>query len=123
MGDGSFGMTMRGTKPGLATHFKKVLKHAELQGKLLVVSVDEAYTSKVCSRCQVKEMENMKIGADSRLHSVLTCKGCNTVWNRDVNAANNIFSLAARAIDGLPRPAIFCRPPTTSVAATTTTTT
>jgi hypothetical protein len=50
MGNGSFGMTMRGTKPGLATHFKKVLKHAELQGKLLVVSVDEAYTSKVMNK-------------------------------------------------------------------------
>jgi hypothetical protein len=50
MGNGSFEMTMRGTKPGLATHFKKILKHAELQGKLLVVSVDEAYTSKVMNK-------------------------------------------------------------------------
>jgi hypothetical protein len=47
MGDGSFGMTMRGTKPGLVDQMKKALKRAEMQGKLVVVPVNESYTSKV----------------------------------------------------------------------------
>ncbi|SAM06016.1 hypothetical protein [Absidia glauca] len=60
-------------------------------------------------------MENMKIDGDSRLHSVL--QPLHTECNRDVNAANYIYSLAARAIDGLPRPPFSVAFPPTSAAA------
>lgn len=42
-------MTMRGTKSGMSSHVKKVLKRAELKGKLVLVPVNESYTSKVGS--------------------------------------------------------------------------
>ncbi|SAL98421.1 hypothetical protein [Absidia glauca] len=110
MGDGSFAMTMRGTKPGMASRVKKVLKRAELEGKLVLVPVNESYTSKICSKCLTNNQENKVLEDGSRLHSVLVCKDCNTVWNRDINACNNIFFLATEEIAKRSRPSVFCHP-------------
>jgi hypothetical protein len=50
IGDGSFGMTMRGTLPGMVSRVKRVFKKAEHDGKMVVTLVNEAYTSKVIKK-------------------------------------------------------------------------
>ena len=50
-----------------------------------VVTVDEAYTSQICSICGFKDKS-------SRKHRGLyVCKGCGSVLNADVNGARNIL--------------------------------
>ncbi|ORZ18509.1 hypothetical protein BCR42DRAFT_449689 [Absidia repens] len=108
-------MTMRGTVPGMVARLRRTLKKAEQKHLLVMVQVNEAYTSKVCSKCYTKNMVNKKIDdGDYRLHSVLVCSDCNTTWNRDVNACNNIHHLAICLSQGADRPSIFCRPTTSN---------
>ena len=44
-GDGQFADTMRGTVPSMAKRCNKLLKHAEYQGRLVMVAADEFKTS------------------------------------------------------------------------------
>jgi transposase len=41
--------------------------------------------------------------------SVTRCKNCQTVWNRDVNGATNIWKIALYTIHGQERPEYLCR--------------
>ena len=43
------------------------------------------------------------------VHGAVSCKNCEAVWNRDVNAATNIFRIEKCAIEGLERPKYLCR--------------
>jgi transposase len=58
------------------------------------VSVDEYLTSQICNKCKYKQLNNISVtGSKRRVHSVLKCKSCGTVWNRDVNSALNIYGI------------------------------
>jgi hypothetical protein len=58
------------------------------------VSVDEYLTGQICNKCKYKQLNNISItGAKRRVHSVLKCESCGTVWNRDVNSALNIYDI------------------------------
>ncbi|KAK9717643.1 hypothetical protein K7432_006042 [Basidiobolus ranarum] len=43
------------------------------------------------------------------LHSVLACQSCGMLWNRDVNAAENIHNISHEILSGKVRPSPFCR--------------
>ncbi|KAI8364209.1 hypothetical protein BD560DRAFT_436828 [Blakeslea trispora] len=48
-----------------------------------------------------------------RVHTILECESCRTVWNRDVNAAKNIHHVSTyQANHNNERPPIFQRPST-----------
>ncbi|ORX58111.1 hypothetical protein DM01DRAFT_1333776 [Hesseltinella vesiculosa] len=48
------------------------------------------------------------------LWSVLQCQHCKINWDRDKLASWNMLRLGKTALQGLPRPALFCPPRSTS---------
>ena len=92
-GDGSFSPTMRGKIAGVSRVLLRALRRHDRLGHLVLVSVPEFRSSRVCSRCQGMFLENVRDRGDT-LHAVLRCKNCDTTWNRDVNAARNLRAIA-----------------------------
>ena len=85
-----------------------------------VYLVDEDLTSKKCSKCndeadgnciKFKYMRNPRPWRhDIRLvWGLVECEHCHQYWNRDANAATNIYNIASNAIQGLPRPQYLTR--------------
>ena len=100
-----------------------------------IKSVDEYMTSQLDSNnlvklvnMRAKTVKKMRDGSkverlNNKVHKVLHCKpsdGCKllacteTTWNRDVNASRNIMKLFLHELNGLARPAAFCRPEKTA---------
>ncbi|KAG0168187.1 hypothetical protein DFQ30_005089 [Apophysomyces sp. BC1015] len=99
VGGGAFGWrTFRGKVSGQENMFRKLLKRAESALRLICVPVNEEYTSQVCSSCGLRDMDNVEIDEQSKLHSVLLCNNCGRVWQRDCNAVRNIHALVLLAI-------------------------
>eukprot|EP00835_Amoeboradix_gromovi_P005662 NODE_556_length_6708_cov_0.674837.p3 type:complete len:135 gc:universal NODE_556_length_6708_cov_0.674837:5168-4764(-) len=78
-----------------------------------VYLVDEFHTSCRCSACsehgvcsKFRECDNPRPYREGRIlrHGLVKCQTCSRLWNRDVNAASNIWKIASRAIQGLARP-------------------
>ncbi|KAI8331746.1 hypothetical protein BC941DRAFT_474785 [Chlamydoabsidia padenii] len=82
----NYSLTVITTNPSLAPLlfpcWHLVLKQAEMDGKLVIVPINEAYTSKVCRKCHTRNMINKTVDETSKLHSVLVCQCCNTVASR-----------------------------------------
>ncbi|CDH59914.1 predicted protein [Lichtheimia corymbifera JMRC:FSU:9682] len=97
--------------PGLSGVLRRKLRAAENQGRLVVINIDEYLTSQICHNCQQRTLRNMQID-DMKLHTVLHCTNnhCRTMWNRDKNAAKNIYQIARSHIFGQGRPLPFARP-------------
>jgi transposase len=76
-----------------------------------VYLVDEFRTSCRCSACS-GECEKFRICKNPRpnrsgnilRHGLIKCKTCSRLWNRDTNAASNIWKIAMSAIRGEERP-------------------
>ncbi|KAI8336764.1 hypothetical protein BC941DRAFT_54298 [Chlamydoabsidia padenii] len=68
----------------------------------------------VANAKQKKNTMNKVINDTLKLHSVLVCQDCKTVWNRDVNTANSIYSLATHIMNNNPRSSIFSHQGSTS---------
>src|ERR1700741_2356676 len=52
------------------------------------------YSVQICNNCQKRELEKW-VAADGReFHGILGCKNCHMLWNRDVNAAKNMYWIA-----------------------------
>ncbi|RLN94945.1 hypothetical protein BBJ28_00024901 [Nothophytophthora sp. Chile5] len=113
-GDWSRRDKITGHAPGPVKGFKRALKK-----RATVVPVDEFRTSKLCSCCHeflekallpVKTEDGEFVLEETR--NVLRCSSsaCKaTFWNRDVNAARNIFALLKSKLLGLSRPKAFRR--------------
>ena len=79
--------------------------------------VDEHKTSKQCSSCEEGVCEKFIHRPNPKpyrtgnilVHGVTRCKNCQTVWNRDVNGATNIWKIALYTIHGQERPEYLCR--------------
>ena len=63
--------------------FKQFLKFKASELGCLVLDMNEAYTSKTCTRCG----QIVEIGS----RSVFKCSGCGLVLDRDINGARNIL--------------------------------
>lgn len=84
-----------------------------------VYLVNEFRTSCMCSKCKnekgrceyIKKRENPRPyrTGEITVHGLLSCKNCNTMWNRDVNSSINIHRIAEWAIKGKERPKYLCR--------------
>jgi len=76
-----------------------------------VYLVDEFRTSCRCSACS-GECETFRLCENPRpfrtgsvlRHGLVKCKTCSRLWNRDTNAASNIWKIATSAIRGESRP-------------------
>ena len=79
-----------------------------------VYLVDECRTSCMCSKCENEDgrcekfiwRKNPKFWKEGNalVHGAVRCKNCKAVWNRDVNAATNIYRIVKKAIHRLSRP-------------------
>ena len=87
-----------------------------------VYLVDEFRTSCRCSACEehgvcstFRECDNPKPYKERRIlrHGLVKCQTCSRLWNRDVNAASNIWKIAKNAIQGVARPLYLSRSHTT----------
>ncbi|KAI8823798.1 hypothetical protein BJ741DRAFT_715098, partial [Chytriomyces cf. hyalinus JEL632] len=81
--------------------WREVRLHPWVKG---IAMVNEWGTSKTC--CDFRSVENMRRpacadgGQNIKIHSVLRCKTCTVVWNRDVLAAMNILVVGLHLILG-----------------------
>lgn len=76
-----------------------------------VYLVDEFRTSCRCSSCEgecktFRECNNPRPWRSGIIlrHGLVKCKTCSKLWNRDTNAASNIWKIAMAAIQGKERP-------------------
>jgi len=87
--------------------FRKMFRKAEYE----VLLADEFRTSCRCSHCQSMEgvcetfrkVKNKKPKSKDKhpvvmCHGLLKCKTCKRLWNRDLNAALNIYRIARNAL-------------------------
>jgi hypothetical protein len=108
-GDGVFGkdsVKMKGLRCGVVGILWKALKRREAEGGLLAVTIDEYKTSRLCSKCGTDSLGGL---AHVKGHSVLVCKTCNTLWQRDVNASKNMMLISLSIWKGEGRPKAYSR--------------
>jgi hypothetical protein len=108
-GNGMFGknlVKLKGLRCGVAGVLWRCLKKREAAGDLIVLPVDEYKTSRICSRCETDSLGDV---ACIKGHSVLLCKKCNTLWQRDINAAKNMMAISLSVWKGNGRPKPFSR--------------
>jgi len=73
--------------------FRQLLQYKAEEAGTLVVAVNPAYTSQVCSGCGEIVQKDLSV----RIHE---CPSCGLVLDRDMNAARNILSLALQKQPG-----------------------
>jgi transposase len=74
--------------------------------------------------CKIRVCENprpFRTGSVLR-HGLVSCETCSRLWNRDTNAASNIWKIAVRAIRGEARPRYLARARVSLSGATSATT-
>lgn len=93
------------------------------RGGFKVYLVDEFRTSCKCSHCQHEDgkCETFRVRRDPnrkkkdedrhlrKVHGILVCRKCRTLWNRDVNSAINTARLTRERLEGRERPAYLSR--------------
>jgi hypothetical protein len=85
---------MKGLRCGAAGIMWRCLKKREAAGDLLVVPIDEFKTSKNCCWCETDTLDSV---SGVKGDSVLVCKTCTTLWQRDVNAAKNMMKISLQS--------------------------
>ena len=110
-GGANFGKraTFSSNRGGLSDTCKKLLKKLNDANKIIFLEIDEYLTSQVCSFCGKRSLDNVKGYWDSPLYSILSCKSCNIVMQRDVNAARNIHGILISLLTKGIRPPILSR--------------
>jgi hypothetical protein len=85
-----------------------------------VFLVDEFRTSCRCSKCESDEgvwetflkCNNPRPGKEANMilrHGLVKCKSCSGLWNRDMNAARNIYKVVKNEINRVGRPVYLRR--------------
>ncbi|KAI7892632.1 uncharacterized protein EV154DRAFT_585849 [Mucor mucedo] len=112
----------RGSKTGVKTatentsiHYPNAPQDAENPPTSTVTAFGDAtFYGKQSRACEDRALENVSTAKSKRrVHSVLKCNNnsCNIVWNRDINAAKNIFDIFMFAAhNNNRRPPAFERP-------------
>lgn len=108
-GNGMFGkdvVKLKGLRCGVVGILWRCLKKKEAAGELLAISIDEYKTSRICCQCDSDSLSGI---SNVKGHSVLVCKTCNTLWQRDVNAAKNMMKISLSIWKGEGRPSVYSR--------------
>jgi hypothetical protein len=110
---------MRGKLPALCKFLLRrltTLSRTVKKRQISVVKIGEYLTSQVCANCHrrstKKVRERTKPGSQNaqKIHGVLKCQTCDTVWNQDAMAANNVWSVSLEmALNNANRPGPFKR--------------
>ncbi|KAI8967173.1 hypothetical protein BDF20DRAFT_803796, partial [Mycotypha africana] len=88
-GNGMFGkdnVVLKSHRCGTVGVLWRALKQREVAGDLLVLEIDEFKTSRIRSCCSNDTLERLK---GIQTYSILVCKTCHILWNRDINASKN----------------------------------
>jgi transposase len=105
---GKDGVRIKGHRHGITDTMFKQLKHRESLGELCLLTIDEYFTSQVCSKCKTRNLEKVADSNGKKLHAVLRCLTCNTLtWNRDVMASKNMWDISWSIWRGEGRPEEF----------------
>jgi transposase len=124
-GDWSEKHHRRHHEPVKGVGFRKLFRDAGYS----VFLIDEYGTSKRCSAChqhgileKFMEVENPRPWRSGKIlcHGLLKCQQCKRIWNRDVNAATNIWRIGSEFLAGRNRPD-YLQPQPRSTTTTTTT--
>ncbi|CEP10059.1 hypothetical protein [Parasitella parasitica] len=95
-GAGMFGkdlVKLKGLRCGAVGKLFQTLKRREAKGKLIVTTINEFKTSKTCTLCFSDDLSIIKVNNFKGV-GVVCCKKCPKVWQRDINAANNMMAIA-----------------------------
>ncbi|KAG2198248.1 hypothetical protein INT46_009027, partial [Mucor plumbeus] len=95
-----------GLRHGVTGMFYRTLKKREKERELVVVSIDEFKTSRICNICKA---DTLYKASRTRGFGVLVCKTCKTLWQRDVNTSKNMMSIASSIWNRDGRPTAFKR--------------
>jgi hypothetical protein len=89
--------------------------------KSILIFIDE-YLTCLLSLFK-KRLKKISVPEAGSIHALLTYLSCNKVWNWNINASRNIYSIA-KSMDAneLERPEVFRRPVARITPTTTTTT-
>ncbi|RCH93528.1 hypothetical protein CU097_009585 [Rhizopus azygosporus] len=102
-------VAIRGHVSGVTGILQKELLQRSRQYKNVLVGINEFRTSKVCNNCKQKGLEQKKLSNGKKSHSILDCKICNILWNRDTNASKNMLDISWAIWRGEGRPSVFIR--------------
>ncbi len=118
IGDWEQKQQMKFKEPTIGKGIRKIFRKNHYD----VYLVDEFRTSCICCKCQRNDSRNEKFlkRKDPRpwkknqeelklVHGLLKCQTCRGYWNRDVNGAINIRTMAEKAISGEDRLIAFQR--------------
>ncbi|GAA5808627.1 hypothetical protein MFLAVUS_002019 [Mucor flavus] len=108
-GAGMFGkdaVKLKGHRCGAVGKLFRTLKRREAEGRLIVTTIDEFKTSKTCNLClsdglTIIDTDNFK-GVE-----VVCCHHCKQLWQRDINASNNMMTISKAVWSGQGRPQVF----------------
>ncbi|CEP15551.1 hypothetical protein [Parasitella parasitica] len=92
-GNASFGTSMKGKLPAPTKRITEAVKKLskDLKGTYFIYD-DEYLTSQMCNKWKQRKLTNLNAaGSKRKVHAVLKCNSCDTVWNRDVMASKNIY--------------------------------
>ena len=92
-GNSSFCSSIKGKRAAPTRRITEEIKRKckQSNGETEFISVDEYLTSQICNKCKSRQLNNISItGSKRRVHSVLKCESCGTMWNRNVNSSLNI---------------------------------
>jgi hypothetical protein len=79
---------------GTTAILQRELKLRSKSFKSVIVDIGEFKTSKICSRCKEMNLKPTKLPNGNYTKSILDCKNCHILWNRDVNASKNMLDIS-----------------------------
>lgn len=94
-GNASFATTMKGKRAAPVKLIKSKLIQMQTNA-LQVYFIGDYLTSQACNACKNRQLDNITTtNSKRRVRTTLKCNNnsCNIAWNRDVNAAKNIFDV------------------------------
>ncbi|KAL4213950.1 hypothetical protein AB4K20DRAFT_1761418, partial [Rhizopus microsporus] len=62
-----------------------------------------------CNNCKQKRLEQKNLSNGKKSHSILDCKICNILWNRNINASKNMLDISLAIWRGEGWPWAFIR--------------
>ncbi|CEP18871.1 hypothetical protein [Parasitella parasitica] len=94
-GNASFGTSMKCKLPAPTKRITEAVKKLSKDSKgTYFIYVDEYLTSQTCNKCKQRKLTNLNNAESKRkVHVVLKCNSCNTLWNRDVMASKSIYCM------------------------------
>ncbi|KAI8646659.1 hypothetical protein BD408DRAFT_428655 [Parasitella parasitica] len=103
---GKDAVKLKGHRCGVVGTLFRTLKRREAEGRLIVTTIDEFKTSKTCNLCLSDGLTIIKTDNFKGV-GVVCCHHCKQLWQRDINASNNMMTISKAVWSGQGRPQVF----------------